>query len=94
MSAVNLENYARLGMTNFGKTQSLNCYDIYHKFIGRVMTGKRNVFPPHLMRIRRIQPDALSNIYGWTLKEANISLISRLTTILLGEMGDFHMVKV
>ena len=42
MSAVNLENYARLGMTNFGKTQSLNCYDIYHKLIGLFMTGRRN----------------------------------------------------
>ena len=42
MSAVTLENYARLGMNNFGKTQSLNCYEIYHKLIGQVMTGRRN----------------------------------------------------
>ena len=42
MSSVTLENYAILGMTNSGKTQSLNCYDIYHKLIGLFMTGRRN----------------------------------------------------
>ena len=84
MSVVTMENYARLGMTNFGKTQSLYCYDIYHKLIGRVMTGRGNFFPPHLMWPIRIQPDALSNIYGWPIREARISVIRRLIKILLG----------